>query len=630
MTSQLSRRKYAVLSIVFAAAVFLGLNIAVDATITTAKIDLTDTGRYTLSQGTRNIIKSLSEPVTLRFFFSKQAASQYAQTRAYAGRVRDLLREYAARSHGKIILEEVDPEPFTPMEDEASAAGITAVPTESGESVYFGLVGVNRIDGREVIPFFSPEREGLLEYDLTTLIYRLSTPKKYKIAILSGLPLETGPGGMQAMMSGHARPYALYQELAQAYTTEMLPQDFTSIPAATDVLMIVHPGTLTDAQTYAIDQFVLKGGRALVFVDPNSELAQGGAMEPGQQASFSTLPRLFQSWGIAFDTTKEIADLKLAQHVQLSRDGPPMVYPVWLHLTEDQFSSDDPVTANLKVINLGSAGSLRPLKSATTKFTSLMGSTNQAALLDVAEARLQAMTNPEEVAASVAPTGQEYIIAARLTGPAKTSYPAGAPAGVPGQEVTSAKNINVIVMADADIFKDEFWVRVEQMYGKAVAAPFANNDSFVLGALENLTGSSDLISLRTRATNDRPFTLVRALQADAEREFKQQEDALKTKLADTEQQLKNLQSWQGGAAAGATAQAGLSAQQQTAIDAFKHQVVEIRTQLRQVQHNLRQDVDALGDFLAFINIVAVPLLVAVFALVVAWIRRRRRARAIHL
>jgi len=239
MTTQLSRRKYAVLSIVLAAAVFLGLNIAVDATITTAKIDLTDTGRYTLSQGTRNVIKSLSEPVTLRFFFSKKAASQYAQTRAYAGRVRDLLREYAARSHGKIILEEVDPEPFTPTEDEAGAAGITAVPTESGESVYFGLVGVNRIDGREVIPYFSPEREGLLEYDLTTLIYRLSTPKKYKIAILSGLPLETGPGGMQAMMSGRHDQYNAIVSIKPGYVFYSPDpggtKDFSPLPARMSV-----------------------------------------------------------------------------------------------------------------------------------------------------------------------------------------------------------------------------------------------------------------------------------------------------------------------------------------------------------------------------------------------------------
>ena len=625
----LSRRRYAIAAIALAVAVFLAFNIAIDAGVTNAKLDLTENGRFTLAQGTRNIITNLREPVTLRFFFSKKTASEYAQTRTYAGRVRDLLHAYAARSHGKIILEEVDPEPFTPAEDEATAAGVSGVPTETGDTVYFGLTGTNRIDGREVIPYFAPDREGLLEYDISALIYRLSTPKKNKIAILSGLPLDTGMGGPQAMMQGQSRPFAIYAELSQSYQTEMLTPDFTAIPADTDVLMIVHPGALSDAQTYAIDQFVLKGGRALVFVDPNSEQASAGA-EPGAAASFSTLPRLFQAWGIAFDTNKEIADLKLAQRVQLTREGPPLSYPLWLHLTDDNLSDDDPVTANLKVLNLASVGSLRPLKSATTKFVSLVGSSNQAALMDVGQMRMQTTAAPDSIAGMVAPSGQEYIIAARLTGPAKTAYPAGAPAGVAGTPVTEAKAINVIVMADSDIFDDRFWVRIENMFGKQVAAPFANNDAFVINAVENLTGSSDLISLRTRAINDRPFIRVKEIQADAERQFKQQEDALKARLAETEAQLKNLQTGQVGANGAGGKSVGITPQQQSAIETFKHQLAEIRTQLRQVQHDLRQDVDALGATLAFLNIIVVPLLVAIFAIVLAWLRRRRRARAIPL
>jgi ABC-type uncharacterized transport system involved in gliding motility auxiliary subunit len=616
----LSRRFYAVAAIVLAAAVFVGMNVALDASVTGARLDLTGNGRFTLSQGTRNIIAGLSEPVTLKFYFSKQAASEYAQTRAYAGRVRDLLNEYALRSNGKIVLEEIDPQPFTPAEDEAAAAGLSAVPTDSGESVTFGLIGSNRIDGREVIPYFAPEREGLLEYDISSLIYRLSAARKAHIAILSGLPLETGPGGMQAMMSGHARPYVLYQELAQAYDTQMLGQDFSAIPSGTDVLMIVQPGDLNEAQTYAIDQFVLKGGRALVFVDPNSELAQQSGGDPMTPAP-STLPRLFQAWGIAFNANKEIGDQKLAQRVQASRDGPPISYPVWLHLTRDYFSDTDPVTANLQVLNLASAGALMPLKSATTHFTSLIGSSRQAALLDVAQ--LRGMPS-DALMQQIVPSSEEYVIAARLGGPAKTAFPEGAPAGAAGTQLAAANNINVIVMADTDVFDDRFWVRIENMFGKQVAAPFANNDAFVINAVENLMGSGDLISLRTRATSERPFTLVRALQADAEAKFKQQEDALKARLADTQAKLKDLQTGQGGNSV------ALTPQQQAAIGEFRHQLGEIRTQLREVQRNLRQDVDALGQVLAFIDIVLVPILVALFALVLAWLRRRRRARAIPL
>jgi len=621
----LSRRFVAIAAIALAAVTFAGFNIALDATATGARLDLTENGRFTLSPGTRHILAGLREPVTLKFFYSKQAAADYAETRAYAGRVRDLLGEYAARARGKIVIEEVDPQPFTPAEDEASADGLTAAPTDSGDQVYFGLVGTNRIDGKEVIAYFASEREPLLEYDLSSLIYRLSTPKKPKIAVLSTLPLETGPGGMQALMQGRARPNAIYQELAQAYDTEMLPADFTDIPAGTDVLMIVQPGALNDRQTYAIDQYVLKGGHALVFVDPNSEMAPAaGGMDPSMAPpASSTLPRLFQAWGIAFNSNKVIGDLKLAQRVQLTRGGPPVSYPVWLRLARDQFSDSDPVTANMQLVNLASAGALKPLKNATTKFTSLIGSSQEAALLDASQVRLTA--NPEDLMAEIAPSGEQYIIAARLSGPAKTAFPGGPPIGAAGPQAKEAGNIGVIVMADTDVFDDHMWVRIQDLFGKQVAAPFANNDAFVINAVENLIGSGDLISLRTRATSSRPFTVVRDLQAGAERQFQQQEDALKARLSDTQQRLRDLQQGQGGGTSVA-----LTRQQQQAVEQFKRQLVQIRTQLRDVQRNLRKDIDALGDALAFINIALVPILVAAFAVGLAWLRRRRRARAIPL
>ncbi|MDE2181746.1 MAG: Gldg family protein [Alphaproteobacteria bacterium] len=620
----LPRRLYALAAIVLAAVIFVGLNIALDASVTTARLDLTENGRFTLSPGTIHIIQSLKEPVTLKFYYSKQAAADYAQTRAYASRVRDLLGEYAALSHGKIVLEEIDPQPYTPAEDQATADGVTGVPTDSGDTVYFGLVGANRIDGKEAIPYFSPEREGLLEYDLTSLVYRLSTAKKPKIAVLSTLPLDTGPGGAQAMMQGRSRPFAIYQELAQTYDTQMLDPGFTSIPEGTDVLMIVQPGNLNDAQNYAIDQFVLKGGHVLAFVDPMSELAQSmSGQDPSMSPpAFSSLPRLFQAWGIGFNVGKVIGDLGLAQRVQLSQAGGPVSYPIWLRLSRDQFSDNDPITANLQIVNLASAGALMKRKDATTHFESLMGSSNQAALLDVEQVRLN--PNPEDLLTVIQPTGQQYIIAARITGPAKTAFPDGPPASVGGKQVKSAKNIGVVVMADTDIFDDRFWVRVENMFGKQVAAPFANNDAFVVNAVENLMGSSDLISLRTRATNDRPFTVVRDLQANAEKQFQQQEDALKARLTDTQQKLRDLQQGQGGT--GAT----LTPQQQQTIERFKHDLTETRAELRDVQHNLRKDIDALGALLAFVNIALVPLLVAAFAVGLAWLRRRRRARAVHL
>src|SRR5579871_3127797 len=222
----LSRRLYALGAITLAAVIFVALNIGADATFTTSRLDLTQNKLYTLSPGTIHTLDNLVEPITLKFYYSKRVAAQYSQINAYAGRVRDLLGEYAAHSHGKILLEEVDAEPFTPAEDAASAAGLTGAPTDTGDLVYFGLVGTNTIDGKEVVSFFSQEREPYLEYDLTSLIYRLATPKKPVIGIVSSLPLQTGAGGLAAMLQGQAQPFLIYQELNQAYTTKMLGQNF--------------------------------------------------------------------------------------------------------------------------------------------------------------------------------------------------------------------------------------------------------------------------------------------------------------------------------------------------------------------------------------------------------------------
>lgn len=615
----LTRRAYAIAAIVLAAIIFVALNIAAGTLLTTAKLDLTANGQFTLAQGTRNILANLKEPITLRFYFSKQVASEYASTTAYAKRVRDLLNEYAALSHGKIIVEEIDPEPFTEAEDQATSRGLTGAPTDSGDVVYFGLAGSNAIDGREVIPYFAQEREEYLEYDLTSLIYRLSNPKKPVVGIISSLPLQFGPGGIQAMMQGQGQPYVIYQELNQIVTTKLVPSDFAAIPKDIDVLMLVHPVGLNAKQLELIDQFVLGGGRALVFVDPNSELAKSTAnrYQPQGVEPASDLPQLFKSWGIGYDPQKIVGDRTLAQRVQVADPRNPVaLYPAWLHLTADNFDPKDPVSANLQSLNLASVGALHPLKGAATAFSPLLTSSDQASLLDAAEVRMN--TQPQDLMNEILPTGEKFVIAARVSGEAKTAFPASA-------KIKSGK-INVIVMADSDVFDDRFWVRVQNVLGKKIAAPFADNGGFVLDAVENLMGSGDLISLRTRETGQRPFTVVRDLQAKAQAQFQQEEQALQQRLTDTQQRLHELE--QGGGAR--SGNAGLTPAQQAEIERFRKEMIQTRAQLRDVQHNLRKDIDALGSVLAFVNIALVPLLVALFAIGLAAFRRRRRARALGM
>jgi ABC-type uncharacterized transport system involved in gliding motility auxiliary subunit len=639
----LTRRLYALGAISLVAVIFVALNIAADATFTTTRLDLTQNRLYTLSPGTVHTLDQLVEPITLKFYYSKKVAAQYAQINSYAGRVRDLLGEYAAQSHGKIILEEIDAEPFTTAEDAAAAAGLTGAPTDTGDLVYFGMVGTNTIDGKEVVSFFSQEREPYLEYDLTSLIYRLATPKKPVIGIVSSLPLQTGAGGIAAMMQGQAQPFLIYQQLEQAYTTKMLGQNFDRIPSDVTLLLLVHPPPLPPKQAYAIDQYVLGGGHALVFLDPMSEIAQ--ASQGGQQGmapSSSDMRDLLRAWGVSYDPSKVVLDRASAQAVQTSSDprNPVTRYPLWLHLDTSDFDTGDQVTANLQTLNLASVGALSPLKGAATTFQPLVRSSDEASLMDAIQAKLD--PRPQDLLAQVEPTGRRFTIAARVSGIVKTAFPSGpptlntvsdpsrktaeAPKG-PLQIKVSKDPINVIIMADSDIFDDRFWVHVESLYGHRLASPFADNGAFVLNAVENLTGSNDLISLRTRATSNRPFVVVQKMQNQAQARFQQEADALKQRLSDTESRLHALE--QGGAASGQSG-TSLTQEQQREIAQFRKEVADTRAQLRDVQHSLRKDIDALGSFLAFINIALVPILVATFAIVLAWLRRRRRARALAL
>ena len=640
---QLSRRTYAIAIIVLAAILFLAVNIVSDTWLRAARIDLTEGGLFTVSDGTRHALSKLSEPVTLGFFYSREAASEYAQVRAYAARVRDLLQEYASLGHGKLIVEEIDPVPYTPAEDQAVTFGITPVPTQEGDQIYFGLAGSNSIDGQLTIPFFNQNREQYLEYDLTSFVYQLSTPVKPKLGIITSLPLESGAGGMLAAMQGQAQPFVIYQQLQESFALQMLDPDTDRIPADVSTLLIVHPKPLGDKTLYAIDQFVLRGGHAIVFIDPLSEIANASAGM--QSAATSNLEPLLTAWGVGYDSSKVIADAARAQRVRLGQDQGVADYIVWLRLSSDNpdgsdFSPTDTVTSNLKLLNLATAGAIKPLPGATTRFSPLVRSSALSQLIDTTRVRI--MTQPQDLLRGFEPAGQKFFIGARIFGPAKSAYPKGAPAEAAAPTAMSAapaaphigssKNINVIVMADSDLFDDRFWVQVQNVLGQRMAVPTADNAAFVVNAVENMMGSSDLISLRTRARSDRPFTVVQALQREAESRFRVEAERLQLKVTEAEGRLRELQGKGGGESADGKPSQGvskgemLSPAQQAEIEKFRRQLIESRAALRGVQANLRADVERLGARLAFINIALVPILIGAFTIGLAWLRRRRRTR----
>lgn len=616
--------------VVLAAVLFVAVNILSTSLLTSARLDLTADRLYSLSAGTRGVLARLDEPVTLRFFYSAKLATPHPALKSYGERVRNLLEEYESLARGKIRLEVIDPEPFSTAEDDAVAAGLTGVPTASGETLYFGLVGSGSVELERAIPYFAPEREQFLEYDLTKLVADLATVKKPVLGLLSSLPLEYGPGGPLAAAQGRSAPYMIYEQLSQSYTIHPLEPVFSAIPPEVDLLVIAHPAELGAEELYAIDQFVLGGGKALVFVDPYLESAAMMQSMQGMQGltpglpgetvpTSSALPALFAAWGVAFDETKVVADRQYAQRVSLAdaAGGRSLKdYVLWLALPAAAMNENDPVTAELKAINMATAGALAPLAGATTLFEPLLTSSAESMLLDTADVRLN--PDPDDLLRRFKADGERRVLAARITGRAASAFKE-APPGAPTAKQVTAAGVNVIIVADADLLEDQYWVQVQSMLGQAIGIPIADNGPFVINAVDNLSGSSDLISLRSRGVSRRPFTVVEAIQRRAEAHFLAEEQQLQARLSEAERRIRDLE--QGPA----TGDIGRS--QAAEIEAFRQDMLQTRKELRDVQHNLRRDIDRLGTVVKAVNIAGMPILVAIAALVLAEIRRRRRIGA---
>lgn len=651
----MTRRGAALLSIVLLIVCFVALNVAANALFRNTHLDLTENHLYTLSPGTKRILAKLKEPITLRLYFSEKVSADYQQINAYGQRVRDLLQQFAAYAHGNLKLDVVDPEPYSPEEEMAESYGLTGAQTESGERVFLGLVGTNLVDGQESVPFFSPDREIYLEYDLASLISRLSTPQKPKLGIITSLPLDMGPGGYMAVLQGgKPQPYVIYSQLKQSFDVQMLDKDVRLIPSDVQTLLIAHPVGLTPQTLYAIDQFALRGGRLIVMVDPYSEssaaMSMGGQQPPGS-ATVSDLKPLLAAWGVDYDPKNIVLDRDSAVPVQYGQgdQGAVLPYYAWLRLAGNNINRKDLITGDIDTIQLASAGAIAPLKGATTKFEPLLTSSTDAQKTE--SMVLQLGGDPQSLINSFRSDGKSYTIAARVSGPIKTAYPGGEPPEsvkvddndskasesppepLPPQIMESKSPLNLIVIADSDLLEDRFWVNVQDFLGQQVAQPTAGNGFFIVNAVDHLMGSDDLISLRSRALSDRPFTVVQAIERRAQERYRAEEEALQAKVDDTEQRLKELQgtapSKQSSSLVEEQSNAGpaLSAAQEKEVRRFENDLAQTQRALREVQRELRADVITLGGWIKFLNIAFMPIVVAIGAVVLAIVRRRRRIAA---
>jgi len=637
--SGIGRAVYAAAVLVLSAILFVALNTFANVGLQNARLDLTERHLFTLSQGTRNIVTALREPVTLKFYYSEDVVTEIPALRAHAQRVRDMLREIAAASRGKVRVEEINPQSFSAQEDQALDAGLTAVPLRGGAQMFLGVVGTNTVDGREVIGFVAPERDTYLEYDLARLIFSLSNPAKPLLGVVSNLPLDTGTGGLLLAMEGRSEPFILYQELLNSFEVQFLEQDFDRVPNEIKVLALVHPKELDPQTLYAIDQFVMRGGRVIAFIDPHSEvsLTAGPAGQPLQgYTEASNIPLLMQRWGVEMNPDEVLTDRLRAQRVAAGgRQRRQLTdYTLWQRLIYEDFAADDPITAPLDALHVGSTGILRPTDDATTILTPLVTSSADAMIIDLE--RVKEAPSPDDLLREFEPAGERFTVAARLSGPVASAFPDGRPQADDEDEVPVAvqtaehlthtvEDANIVVFADSDLFDDRFWVQVQNFLGDRITVPTADNAAFVVNAVENLMGSNDLISLRAREPADRPFTVVEDIRRAAEARFLAEEQRLLARIDETEARLTTLRA---ELPEGAGAAALLTDAQAAEMAVLERELLEGRRALRAVQGDLRRDVDALGARLAFINMALVPLLVGAVWLALSLARRRaRRARA---
>lgn len=723
---------------VIAVVLFFAANASVT-NVAGMRLDLTEDRLYTLSPGTRSILGKLEKPVSLTLYYSDALGLTAPVYGNYASRVKDMLSVFESAGAGKVTLEIKEPKPFSEVEDKAVELGMQGVPLDqTGEKVYFGLVA--EADGKQRgIPFMQIERENFLEYDIASLIYRLGTGGKTVVAVFTDRPLF---GDLQMQMRGiPTQPYSVIQQMQDQFDVRQIFSLADIWKEKPDVLMLVHPGDLDDEDYYNLDQYMLRGGKALVFVDPFNESA--AARQRGiPQSIASDLKRLLDHWGVEIVKDRVAGDRRFAPMVNAGNQQQviPAPFLTWMNVKREGLSETDAVTSNINQLNIRSAGVLRSKKETALRFEPLITTTQESQEVDL---KFLQQARPEilKIIESFKPSGERLVVAARLSGTPSTLFPDGPPqkkkeekSGASGTDAdkktesatekpkdaagstgggsanpdatpakpavkadraerdiaqaapnteqpamadTSAEKpateqpagdkpaggekadteksgttdaakkedekkepetpkappfiaeatgpMNVILVADADLLEDRFWVQNREFFGQRVRLPFANNADFVVNAIENLAGGDDLISLRSRGTAQRPFTKIQELQLTAEQKFRAEERELQKKLEDAEKKLAELQKKKAEGASEATVDKAVEA----TAEKFTQEILATRKELRRVQLALREDIESLETWLRFINIGLIPILVGVVAVGLGAARHRRRRRGMQ-
>ena len=621
----LSKNQFKILALIPLIIIFLSINIIGSTLFSNIRIDVTEDKVFTLSKETLPIFKNIKEPIVVRIYFSKTLGEASPQHGIFFQRIRDILKQYSSISDGMLQIQYFDPEPFSDVEDRAVGFGLQAVPLgPGGEAGYFGLAATNSTDDQEVIPFFNLERDSFIEYDLTKLVYTLSNPNQPKIGLITSLPVDGGMiPGMGGMGGTPTPPWQIMDQMREFFEVERLDSDLDEISDEIDVLVLAQPDDLTSSAAYVVDQWVLRGGKAMLFIDPNFESANNPMAQSEKNIENSPANKLLQTWGLELETNVVAGDIDHAVRVNASMGSKPVIsdYPAWINLEGSLINNEDAITGDLNNITVGSSGVLSIIQETGLEIRPLLKTSEKSMRID--SEKVSSMPDIVEIFRDFIPSGEELLLAARISGQAISAFD-------PQEDKTNdeAKNldhidkskedIQVIVVADSDILADRFWVQESNFLGQRVMIPTADNASFLINGLENLTGTPALSSLRGRGQVSRPFLVIEELRLRAEQNFRSKENALLQRLETLESQIGAIE------IKGEQDSDSLISEDDTrTIQNYRSEILSTRKELREVQRSLRSDIENLEGLLKFINIALIPIIFGILMVFISLQRKRK-------
>ncbi len=616
-----------------------------------AKIDVTDQQIYTLSDGTQNILSKLTQPITLKLYYAKTAAmkgpDQIKFFNNYYEYVKTLLEEYEAHGGNNVSLEIIDPRPFSDAETEALEYGLKKFPITEEENFFFGLVVQTQFGVEKAIEFFSPDRQNFVEYDVSHLIETAITRDKSKIGILSSLEV-TGDdvsGYMSQMMRMQGQTpqesWAFVKQLKEQYEVSKIEPDTESIEEL-DLLIVVHPKELPEKTLFAIDQYVVSGGRAIFCVDPycyadqpDRQQMMGGQM-PSQASSLNAI---MKKWGVEMPADKFAGDKMLAEKVPMGQNQRPSPLIGFLGLTPPNcFNSDVAMTADLNDVKMLFAGVLKDVSKKEDEFevTPLLTTTDRGNSWSVDSPHELMRPDPSRLMSKFTDGNEPVTMGCMITGKLTTNYPEGiditveieddqAEEGEDSEPKTETKHLEatatssddcaVIVFSDVDFISDMLAYR-DSFFGKS---PSGDNNTLMLNSIEQLSGSQDLLAIRSRGNYKRPFTVVDEIEVEAQAETAEQEAEINAQISGFQQELQEIAS-KGDAGDEAIVGSSIIEKKKE----LERKIRRAEKRLQQVKLQRREKIEKLGNKLRNINMLLAPSVILLIAIALGLYRTMRK------